>query len=150
MITGDDYILLAGKLAASPTAGEASYRSAVSRAYYGAFHLAADFLVELGFKVPKGPSAHGWIPQVLHGSGQQDAKDAGHFLEDLHSERIVADYHWQNQATGKQDDARTSVETAHEVRSSLNACRLESARSETGAGIEKYLRDRAGRGSGHR
>jgi hypothetical protein len=31
-MTGDDFILLAGRLAANPKAGEASFRSAVSRA----------------------------------------------------------------------------------------------------------------------
>ena len=37
---GHEFISLAGKLAASANAGEAAYRTAVSRAYYGAFHAA--------------------------------------------------------------------------------------------------------------
>ena len=44
-MTGDDFIHLAGKLATS--VDEAALRSAVSRAYYGAFHLALQFLEDI-------------------------------------------------------------------------------------------------------
>ena len=44
-MTGDDFINLAGKLATSPD--EASLRTAVSRAYYGAFHLALAFFDDI-------------------------------------------------------------------------------------------------------
>ena len=44
-MNGDDFIQLAGKLATS--ADPASLRSAASRAYYGAFHLAGEFLVDM-------------------------------------------------------------------------------------------------------
>ena len=50
-MTGDDFIILAGRLATS--ADEASLRSAVSRAYYGAFHLALRFLEDIERPVPK-------------------------------------------------------------------------------------------------
>ena len=46
---GTEFIALAGKLVAVPAADEATYRTAISRAYYGAFHVARSFLVELGF-----------------------------------------------------------------------------------------------------
>ncbi|HET6882025.1 MAG TPA: HEPN domain-containing protein [Pirellulales bacterium] len=142
MITGDDYISLAAQLAAKRSAGEASYRSAVSRAYYGAFHLASSFLSELGFKVPKGANAHGWIPQALVGSGCDDAMDAGRLLQDLHAERITADYRWDNRATGNQRDAKTSVETADQVRSLLVASAAQGARGIVKAGVAEYLRKR--------
>jgi hypothetical protein len=51
-MTGDDFIAFSGKLAANPAAGEAGFRSASSRAYYGAFHLAMAFLAEIGTPVP--------------------------------------------------------------------------------------------------
>jgi uncharacterized protein (UPF0332 family) len=47
-MTGLDFIALAGKLAASPNADGATVRTAVSRAYYGAFHLTKAFLRDLG------------------------------------------------------------------------------------------------------
>jgi hypothetical protein len=65
---GNDFIALAGKLAVAPAAGEATYRTVVSRAYYGAFHLARSFLVELGF-VPLGnANVHGFVRHYLNGS----------------------------------------------------------------------------------
>lgn len=142
MITGDDYIALAAKLAAKRSADEAGYRSAVSRAYYGAFHLSGAFLADLGLSVPKGASAHGWIPQTLIASGCQEAIDAGHFLQDLHSDRIVADYRWERRATGNQLDAKASVETAREIRSLLNACSAQPLKNVVTIGIEAYLRKR--------
>ena len=55
-MNGDDFIQLAGKLATS--ADPASLRSAVSRAYYGAFHLAGEFLADIGRPVPHHANAH--------------------------------------------------------------------------------------------
>lgn len=144
MITGDDYISLALRLAAKKSAGEASYRSAVSRAYYGAFHLAISFLSGLGFKVPKGAGAHGWVPQALIGSDQQDAAEAGRLLQDLHAERIVADYRWERRATGNQIDAQTSVHTALAIHQLLIACEEPVAKRALKAAISSYLRKRGG------
>jgi len=144
MITGDDYISLAANLAAKRGAGEASYRSAVSRAYYGAFHLARKFLSDLGLGVPQGAGSHGWIPQVLIGCGCQEAADAGRLLQDLHAERIVADYRWEKPATGNQNDAKTSVETAHEIGALLVACTAPPRKSIIKTGVASYLRKRGG------
>ena len=55
-MTGNEFIILAGKLATS--ADEASLRSAVSRAYYGAFHLAIQFLNDIERPVPQNANAH--------------------------------------------------------------------------------------------
>lgn len=57
----DDFVSLAGKLAANANADEATYRTAVSRAYYGAFHLAAAFLAELGFVAPRTANVHVFV-----------------------------------------------------------------------------------------
>lgn len=48
-MTGNEFIELAGKLVAASGADESSLRTAIGRAYYGAFHLATSFLNELGF-----------------------------------------------------------------------------------------------------
>jgi uncharacterized protein (UPF0332 family) len=61
----DDFISLAGKLAANANADEATYRTAVSRAYYGAFHLAATFLAELGFAAPRMANVHVFVQHHL-------------------------------------------------------------------------------------
>ncbi|HEV3005184.1 MAG TPA: hypothetical protein VGX78_12025 [Pirellulales bacterium] len=43
-MTGDDFIRLANRLALATTAAEPEWRTAVSRAYYGAFHMASALL----------------------------------------------------------------------------------------------------------
>lgn len=48
-MTGDDFIQFAGKIAVLPSSDAAALRTAVSRAYYGAFHLAKELLRDLGF-----------------------------------------------------------------------------------------------------
>jgi hypothetical protein len=127
-MTGDDFMHLAGKLATS--ADEASLRSAVSRAYYGAFHLASQFLEEIGRAAPRNTQAHVHVARKLQGSGQRDAYRAGSLLGDLHTERIRADYRLDDKRVGIAAFARTCVETAYEIRSALIACRAEPARSE--------------------
>jgi hypothetical protein len=46
---GSAFIVFASRLAVATASGPAGYRSAVSRAYYGAFHLARELLQEFGF-----------------------------------------------------------------------------------------------------
>ena len=127
-MTGDDFINLGGKLATS--ADEASLRSAVSRAYYGAFHLASAFLEEIERPVPRNTHAHVQVARKLQGFGQPEAYRAGSLLGDLHTERIKADYRLDDKRVGTSAFSKTCVETAHEIRSALTACRAEPAFSE--------------------
>lgn len=52
-MSGEEYIALAGRLVASTALGspEARFRTAASRAYYGAYHLAVAVLTTWGLKV---------------------------------------------------------------------------------------------------
>jgi hypothetical protein len=51
-----DFLSLATRLAAATT--EADWRTAVSRAYYAAFHVARRLLTDLNFTVPRADRAH--------------------------------------------------------------------------------------------
>jgi hypothetical protein len=84
-MTGDDFIHLAGKLATS--ADEAALRSAVSRAYYGAFHLAQQFLEDIERPIPRNAQAHVQAARTLQNSAHRDAYRAGSLLGDLHTEK---------------------------------------------------------------
>ena len=70
--------------------GNAGVRSAVSRGYYAAFHLASSILQDNNVK-PKGRS-HGDITRVLSQADLQVAFDAQSLLGDLQAERVKADY----------------------------------------------------------
>jgi uncharacterized protein (UPF0332 family) len=71
---------------------EAHWRSAVSRAYYAAFHEARLLLRQCGFAVPKGEQAHAYLWLRLSNCGHPDLAHAGTELSDLRSQRNWADY----------------------------------------------------------
>jgi len=121
------FIALAGKLAAAPASDEASYRTAVSRAYYGAFHIARLFLVELGFKPVGNTNVHAFVRHYLAGSNQPDACTAASQLADLQSARNRADYDLDDRNAGTRGNAMVVVERAHRVISALDRCRRDGA-----------------------
>jgi uncharacterized protein (UPF0332 family) len=71
---------------------EEQWRSAVSRAYYAAFHVARQLLVRCGFVVPRAERAHAYVTMRLANSGHPDIGDAGDRLEMLRRARNIADY----------------------------------------------------------
>jgi uncharacterized protein (UPF0332 family) len=117
------FITLAGKLAAAPAAEEASYRTAVSRAYYGAFHVARQFLVELGFKPLASANVHAFVRHYLAASNHPDACLAASQMADLQTARNRADYDLDNVDVGTRNYAMLIVERAHRVVSALDKCR---------------------------
>jgi hypothetical protein len=56
---------------------EADWRSAVSRAYYAAFHVARRLLQRCGFTVPDGDQAHAYLWLRLSNAGHPDVRQAG-------------------------------------------------------------------------
>ncbi len=87
---GRDFLQLADALAAGST--EAEWRSAVSRAYYAAFHVARALLLHCGFAVPRGEQAHAYLWRRLSNASQAEVVAAGGNLLDLRRERNWADY----------------------------------------------------------
>src|SRR5438067_12577797 len=85
-----DYLSLATTLSQGPT--EAEWRSACSRGYYAAFHVARQLLLGLGFLVPQADRAHGYLWLRLSNAGVTEVRRAGRLLNDLRRERNRADY----------------------------------------------------------
>jgi uncharacterized protein (UPF0332 family) len=71
---------------------ESEWRSAVSRAYYAAFHKARRLLQQNGFAVPRGDQAHAYLWMRLSNSGHPSVNNIGQKLNDLRSARNWADY----------------------------------------------------------
>ena len=116
----EDFIDFAGRVAALSEAGS---RSAVSRAYYGAFHLAIELLRELGCKLAARES-HGFVSILFENAGVEDARNAGRLLAALRSDRVAADYSLDDKQVGTSKFAMQSVESAHEIRIRLTAVRI--------------------------
>lgn len=134
-----DFIDLAGRLAASE-AGQATYRTAVSRAYYGVFHLARTLVHDFGFVIPTTANVHVYIQRLLNGSSHTAAQRLASVLGDLHTARNKADYRLDRDRYGTKAFARLNVERAHEARTALSECQQEDIRSLIEQGIREYMR----------
>ena len=131
-----DFITAAGKLAAIAQGDEALLRSAVSRAYYGAFHLALELLSAAGFDLPRNANAHVRCRRLLAGCGEPLAKEIAGALSDLHADRIKADYHLGGTRFRDLKQARFAVEVAHDAGRWIAECMQEPTRSRIAAGLK--------------
>jgi uncharacterized protein (UPF0332 family) len=136
-MTGDDLIHLAGHLIANTALGdpEARYRSAVSRAYYGAFHLASAFLADCGARILSNHTGHVQAARILQANGHPDVVEASRLLDDLRSARNEADYNLQKKRLASRASAQADVEMAADLQICLARCRKEPAFSQIKATI---------------
>ena len=141
MITGHALIEYAGKVAVRDGTTEAGQRAAVSRAYYGAFHVARFFLRSLGVAVTIKHDVQIYLQACAH----PPAKEAGHKLADLQSERIKADYELERFAAPglePQKFAQYCVELAKDIESLLNQCNDSQSRAAVKSDMERLLAQR--------
>ena len=89
-MTGREFLTLAKRLAGAGT--EADWRTAISRAYYAAFHVAREMLEDLRFTVPRAERAHIYLSRRLANSGHSQTQQAGTDLNALRGDRNHADY----------------------------------------------------------
>jgi len=110
-------------------ASPAGLRSAISRAYYAAFHAAREFLEGMNISgLSKGPGAHGDAPKLLVRTGDPAIDQVGHDLAHLHGERISADYRMDQSHIEKLEVAAALVNQASEVIATLRKCSVEATR----------------------
>jgi uncharacterized protein (UPF0332 family) len=135
-MTGRGFVACAERLSQSPD--EADLRSAVSRAYYGAFHLVRTLLSECGVQLPKTEQVHVKMEFCLRGCGDPIAAHAGQQLERLRARRKAADYDL--------DDPRyiTAPAVQSEIRRALGILEtIESHLSDSASGFRARVRAHA-------
>jgi len=130
----DDFLVQAGRLAAQSRNDAADARTAISRAYYGAYHLVREFLIGLNFAVGKDHDLHKPLLATRHASGIKAAR----FLSQLYESRRRADYELTNAECERQEVAQVSVEYADRLKALLLQMQAEPLRSEIVAGLEAY------------
>lgn len=92
---------------------EAACRSAVSRAYYGAFNLAREFLVTHGLDAISG---HAGVWRAFQAFDGENRRLVGRELEALYSFRRAADYELSSRKIDfNAEVARRCVEKAIEI-----------------------------------
>lgn len=134
---GRDFLRVASVLVAGAT--EEEWRTAVSRAYYAAFHVARLLLLDSGFRVPQADRAHAYLWLRLSNCGDAVVAGAGADLTSLRRQRNWADYDVDrpyNQAT-----AVTQVQVARDVIQVFDAARKEPTRTQVIETMKVYERD---------
>lgn len=132
-----DFLPLATRLAAGAT--EADWRTAVSRAYYAAFHVARQLLADLNFAVPRADRAHQYLVFRLSNSGEPAVEQAGRDLDTLRRLRNRADYDDAPPLT--QSQATAAARLAEGITQALDAARQEPARTRARDAMIVYERD---------
>ena len=120
-MTGHDFIACAERLAQS--SAEAELRSAVSRAYYGAFHEALSLLRDSGVRLPKTEQVHVKVGFCLRDCGDVMAAKAGRQLELLRNERRAADYELGDARFSDGHKVQAEVARARRIADYLDQCR---------------------------
>ena len=115
--SAEDFLLTAQALLLQP--GEAAARSAVSRAYYAAYHAALTFANSHGWpNCPYQMGVHEQLTQRFERQGQH-YKALALMLRNLRSARVKADY--ELAATLSPLDAQTHAQTAARLLDKLAA-----------------------------
>jgi uncharacterized protein (UPF0332 family) len=136
MITGREFLKQAQDWIV--LAEEEDWRSAVSRAYYAAFHVARRLLSDVGFVVPRGDRAHAYLWRRLSNCGDTQVQLAGSDLNTLRGDRNRADY--EVQQTLSHNDALLQVHAAARIIQILDAV-VEPTRTQITDAMKVYERD---------
>jgi uncharacterized protein (UPF0332 family) len=89
-VDGEEFLKVAQELAEGPR--EAHQRSAISRAYYAAFHSVCEVLRRNSINIPENPGGHMVAIRCLDYSRDANLAQAGSKLGTLRSSRRHADY----------------------------------------------------------
>lgn len=124
---------------------EADRRTAVSRAYYGAFHVARRFLADCGLNFPQkemyGAEIHTKVRYCLGESGSANAVHAGKRLLTLRNQRNAADYDLDSTLFDTVAMVLQMVRMAPEIVDAIEQCRREPDSPQTRDRIRTYARD---------
>ena len=135
-MNGRDFLSLAKQWAKSRS--EAERRTAVSRAYYAAFHVAREIFEDFGFDVPRSDRAHKYLAFRLGNSGNNPLRQAGNQLDDLRSDRNRADYDLHVVQGGVHTDR--AVQLGDQIIATLDALPVADRGTVTST-IRTYERD---------
>jgi uncharacterized protein (UPF0332 family) len=136
-MNGRDFLMLATRRATGTT--EADWRTAVSRAYYAAFHVARRLFAALNFTVPRADRARQYLVFRLSNSGEAVVEQAGRHLETLLRLRNRADYDEVPPLT--QPQATAAAQLAEGIIQVLDATRQDPVCTRMRDAMIVYERD---------
>lgn len=116
-----DFVELANTLVANPR--EAAQRSAVSRAYYGAFNATRALIESCGFSFSNSAETHEKLPWCLERSGDRDLNELRVKLHTLRRLRNAADYDMDDPRFADRRFALVQVEIARKLIDGISAAK---------------------------
>jgi uncharacterized protein (UPF0332 family) len=137
MIRPEDFLDQAEHWISLPA--EVDWRSAVSRAYYAAFHGARQIFLDLGFRPPHGPQAHGYLWMRLSNCGDPILRVTGADRNELSRFRNRVDYDIGLDIDP--NDAASAVLMARRILQQIPAGLVEPVRSQIITAIRDYERN---------
>jgi len=139
------FYLLAERLATDPASGPAEFRTAISRAYYAAYHSARDFLTGLGINPPAGSVGHGKVPIALQNLTDPAIRQAGNTLDTLKGERNRADYALSDPVYNQRATAQAIVSQVFRILGALTGCLGDAARrAQAEIEIKSWVQSKTG------
>jgi uncharacterized protein (UPF0332 family) len=132
-----EFLRQAGRLAGGTS--EVDWRTAASRPYYAAFHVARRLFADLKFTVPRADRAHQYLVFRLSNSSEAAMEQAGRDLETLRRLRNRADYDELPLLT--QAQAAAAVQLAENIIQALDAAQQEPTRTQISDAMIVYERD---------
>jgi uncharacterized protein (UPF0332 family) len=139
-MVGDDFYSLAVTLSAGSTPAE--HRSSISRAYYGAYHNACEFLKSIGVTLKGGGNCHEIVPQIFENSGDPDVATVGGRLRAFKQTRNTADYNLSNGSFDKKPKAVLELHNASVIIADIKKLRPTGARTPIHEKIRQYAKFR--------
>src|SRR5688572_29044903 len=133
-----DFIATAVRLSASNR--ESDLRTAVSRAYYGAYHLALDFVSLAGVSLPTSADSHEKLVWCLESGGHEFAAKVAIRLGLLRRDRNIADYDLRDSRFRTGSNVRIQLDRARELMAELDACSAEPVRTQVCVSIREYAK----------
>jgi len=118
----------------------ADLRTAIGRAYYACYNMAADLLRGWGIPLARNAAAHGEVLRYLANSGDRDLEQAEYILRAMRSRRNTADY---DLSAAQAEDPRTahdSVDGAKRLIEALDQCLDPTRSAKIIAAIAEYRR----------
>jgi hypothetical protein len=116
-----DFISLAESMLRDANA-PSQMRTIISRAYYGAFHLAMELIRELGLATD---ANHGYLQHDYQNSAHPAASQVGILLQELHGRRVDADYRLQKTSCEDRRLSFVTVVDAQRIAQTISELRAE-------------------------
>jgi uncharacterized protein (UPF0332 family) len=122
------FLDLSRRLLSGAAPSPEDFRSAISRAYYAAFHVAVDALRVMSLPPGKASAVHGETARLLGGCKDKKIQSSACSLSDLHGRRVQADYHLEKTEPEIRQQAETAERMAREIITEIDSLMGDSGR----------------------